>query len=494
MADLAEPGPVLTAAQYLRKSSEHQKYSLENQAAAIALYALRHGYNVVRTYADAGRSGLTFKGRPALKALVADVLSPGPPFRTILVFDVSRWGRYQDPDQAAHYEFICREAGVQVRYCGETFENDGSLSSSIMKQLKRVMAAEYSRELGVRVCRGQRRIASLGFSAGGPAPYGFRRQLVDQEGRPRMILASGQVKAIATDRVRLTLGPAEEIEAVRLIFQMYLRGRMSIRGITRTLRASHLPAPAGGWSSHKVGSILTNEIYRGVRVYGRRTGRLRTPSRRTPEAEWISVRVAPPVVPERTFRRALELRGTRYRRRTQDDIVTALRRALAKTGRLTSVLVDNSPDLPNKNTIQDRFGSLTKAFALAGQPVRKGVTKWRAEDLIAELQRLQAQYGSTGEDVLRRDPKAPLPRTFAKWFGSLQEAQLAAGVPSTAPQAPTRKPRRATGDLILDLQRIHRRHGVLRWRDIEADPRISARTVRRRFGSLKKARVAAGLS
>ena len=58
-------------------------------------------------------------------------------FGSILVLDVSRWGRFQDPDQAAHYEFLCREAGVQVRYCSEAFENDGTAVTALVKQMKR---------------------------------------------------------------------------------------------------------------------------------------------------------------------------------------------------------------------------------------------------------------------------------------------------------------------------------------------------------------------
>ena len=46
------------AAQYLRMSTDQQQYSLPNQAAAIAQYAERHGFNVVTTYKDEGRSGL----------------------------------------------------------------------------------------------------------------------------------------------------------------------------------------------------------------------------------------------------------------------------------------------------------------------------------------------------------------------------------------------------------------------------------------------------
>ena len=82
---------------------------------------------------------------------------------------MSRWGRFQDTDEAAHYEFLCKSAGIPVHYWAETFSNDGSLSSAIMKALKRVTAGEYSRELGTKVFAGQKRLAELGFKQGGPA-------------------------------------------------------------------------------------------------------------------------------------------------------------------------------------------------------------------------------------------------------------------------------------------------------------------------------------
>jgi DNA invertase Pin-like site-specific DNA recombinase len=44
------------AAQYLRMSSDNQRYSTENQQNAIAEYAKAHGYEVVASYIDAGKS------------------------------------------------------------------------------------------------------------------------------------------------------------------------------------------------------------------------------------------------------------------------------------------------------------------------------------------------------------------------------------------------------------------------------------------------------
>ena len=103
---------LIPAAQYLRRSTEHQQYSLENQSRAIEAYATMHGYSIVKTYSDSGRSGLVLRNRFALQRLIRDVVQGNANYRTVLVFDVSRWGRFQDTDEAACYEFLCRSAGV----------------------------------------------------------------------------------------------------------------------------------------------------------------------------------------------------------------------------------------------------------------------------------------------------------------------------------------------------------------------------------------------
>ncbi len=218
------PGSIksISAAQYVRMSTDHQRYSMQNQAAAIAAYAASHNLTIVRTYADRGESGLRIKNRSALIELLEEVSSGRADFGHILVYDVSRWGRFQDTDESAHYEFICKQAGVKVVYCAEVFDNDGSLLSSSVKNLKRVMAAEFSRELSAKVHAGQLRQAALGFRQGGPSGYGLRRELIDENRLSKGYLKRGQQKSLRTDHVVLCLGPKSEIEMIQRIFREYV--------------------------------------------------------------------------------------------------------------------------------------------------------------------------------------------------------------------------------------------------------------------------------
>jgi DNA invertase Pin-like site-specific DNA recombinase len=188
----------------------------------IAEYAKSHDFEIVHTYSDEARSGIDLAHRPGLKQLLDDITNGKVDFRAVLVYDVSRWGRFQDADESACYEFLCRRAGVNVVYCAELFANDLSMTASLLKTLKRMMAAEYLRELSAKVFAGQSRLVRKGYKPGGVAGYGLRRLLLTPDGKPKTVLQDGEHKWLATDRVTYTLGPTSELRTVRKIYSLCL--------------------------------------------------------------------------------------------------------------------------------------------------------------------------------------------------------------------------------------------------------------------------------
>jgi DNA invertase Pin-like site-specific DNA recombinase len=359
---------LIPAARYLRMSTEHQQYSLENQSAAIHNYATRQGFEIVQTYSDAAKSGVALKRRAGLGQLLQDVVSGKAAYRAILVYDVSRWGRFQDTDESAHYEFVCKSEGVPVHYCGETFANDGSLPSLIMKALKRTMAGEYSRELGVKVLAGQKRLALLGFKQGGMPGYGLRRLLVSSDGRLKQQLAVGERKSIATDRVILVPGPAQEVQIVRNIYRMLISEGLPIYAIARELNRRGVSYQGDSrWTHHTVADVLTQPKYAGFHVYGRTTSRLCTPTVKLPKSDWLVLAHAfEPIVDHSTFLEAQQILQSRTINQSDEELLAALKRLLVQEGRLSLKLVQDSLDLPSPSTYRLRFGSLRKAYELIG--------------------------------------------------------------------------------------------------------------------------------
>ena len=68
-----EAGQDIPAVAYVRMSTDHQKYSTENQLDIIRNYATARGLQILRVFEDSGRSGLRLDGREALQNLMAEV-------------------------------------------------------------------------------------------------------------------------------------------------------------------------------------------------------------------------------------------------------------------------------------------------------------------------------------------------------------------------------------------------------------------------------------
>jgi len=359
---------VFRAAEYVRMSTEHQQYSTENQADKIREYAERRSIEIVRTYADEGKSGLRIDGRQALQQLIKDVETGQADFQIILVYDVSRWGRFQDADESAYYEYICRRAGIQVAYCAEQFENDGSPVSTIVKGVKRAMAGEYSRELSAKVFAGQCRLIELGFRQGGPAGYGLRRVLIDQTGSVKGELTRGEHKSLQTDRVILMPGPDTEIQTVNQIYRWFIdeglpeseiASRLNDHGIRTDLDRQ--------WTRATVREVLSNEKYIGNNVYNRISFKLKKLRVVNQPDMWIKKEGAfEAIVPPDVFYTAQGIIRARAHRYTDDELIEKLRHLFRQRGYLSGLIIDETEGMPSAAAYIHRFGSLIRAYQAVG--------------------------------------------------------------------------------------------------------------------------------
>ncbi len=358
----------LRAAQYVRMSTDHQQYSTENQSDKIREYAAKHGLEIVRTYADEGKSGLRIDGRKALQQLLQDVESGNVDFGTILVYDVSRWGRFQDTDEGAYYEYVCRHAGIKVAYCAELFDNDGSVGSDIIKNVKRAMSGEYSRELSGKVFAGQCRLIELGFRQGGPAGYGLRRMLVDQAREAKGELARGEHKSIQTDRVILVPGPAREIRVVNQMFRWLIEAGLVESEIAAKLNALDVRTDLDrAWTRGTVHEVLTNEKYIGNNVYNRHSFKLKKAHVSNPPEMWIRKAAAfESIVPPEVFAAAQEIIQARARRFSNDELLEQLRALYQHRGFLSGLIINETDGMSSSSVYAQRFGSLVRAYQAVG--------------------------------------------------------------------------------------------------------------------------------
>lgn len=394
---LCEPERALVpAAQYIRMSTDGQDISLAIQRTMICRYAESHGIRIVATYEDSGRSGLTIRGRPAMRRLIQDVATDSCQFQVVLVYDVSRWGRFRDTDESAYYEYHCRLHGVQVHYVGEPFSPELTLASALLKNIKRAMAAEYSRELSVKVRAGQSRVIEMGYQMGTPPCLGFRRVAVSADGVRKRILEWGERKPAPTDRVRWVLGPQPEVELVRTIFNLYAKTKLSIHKIVRLLNdEGHVTSRGKRFNFNAIYYLIQCEAFIGNFVWGRLAHGAACQRRAdTDPAFSRKMAVLPIIIDDATWQQAKRKREDRYGCRLSDDeVIQNLRKALLMRPDLKPrELLDLG--CQSATTYRKRFGSLRAAIALAlgqrvspqlqGPPTRK-VTQHFINDLVTLL-------------------------------------------------------------------------------------------------------------
>jgi DNA-binding winged helix-turn-helix (wHTH) protein len=269
-----------------------------------------------------------------------------------------------------------------VRYCAEQFANDDSMSSTMMKALKRTMAAEFSRELAVKVHAGMKRLVLLGYRMS-EAPLGLRRMMICTNGR-KQILRSGEQKFIKSAHSVLVPGPKREVKAVKTIFALAESGK-TVPEIAAELNKLKIKDSRGRrLECRQLYKILHNEVYTGCSIWGKTSQKSSgRPIRVRPES-WIRVPgVFPCMIDPRVFERVQK----RFARRTKSDdtLLRRMKRVLAKRGKLTQRLLKREVSFDYR-TYRRRFGSIFRAYELIGyKPSLCAVRNGRSQRKIWDL-------------------------------------------------------------------------------------------------------------
>lgn len=226
---------------YARYSSEGQKCtSIIRQIEICEAEARRRGWQLVRVYKDAARSGVTLHGRPGLAALLADAAALGVEW--VIVEQVDRLSR-DEADLASVFKHL-RRHGVTVLDCAL-----GPIEG-VKRGISGFMAQHVREQFLERSADGRARLVARGLFPHRPA-YGYAKH-----------------PTIAGAR---TIHPARGA-VVRVIYELYNSGSGTTT-IARHLNERAEPAGDDGragvpWSAEAVRRILRNPLYAGVLADG----------------------------------------------------------------------------------------------------------------------------------------------------------------------------------------------------------------------------------
>lgn len=369
MASENDKNHKVRVAQYLRMSTDHQQYSLHNQSEYIKDYAEKNNMEIAYTYDDAGKSGVSIVGRHSLQQLLSDVEQKKIDIQAVLFYDVSRFGRFQNSDEAAYYSFLFERNGVDLIYCSEPIPTkDFPLESSVILNIKRSSAAYHSRNLSEKVFIGQVNLIKLGYHQGGMAGYGLRRLLVDENGRAKEILSFRKRKSIQTDRVILIPGPKNEIKIVNRIYDLFIDYNVPEFIIAERLNEQNIPAENGTlWTRAKIHQILTNEKYIGNNIYNKTSSKLKSRLVKNPKHEWVRCDKAyKPIISKKKYNKAQDIIQLRSIHLTNEELLEKLKQKLESNGKLSGFIIDEDDTGPSSSVYRTRFGGLLRAYTLIG--------------------------------------------------------------------------------------------------------------------------------
>lgn len=223
---------------YLRASTDHQEYSVQDQLAYITEWAKKNNCKIVKVYCDDGISGAYAAKRPGFLAMIEDVTTGLSGAEAVLVWDSYRFAR--NMVEFLTYKQMIRQHGVSVIAVTEPVVEDEDAQLYI-DAINGASGELYLRKLSKDSKRGIRskvvdRHEHLGF-----APYGYR---MDRNTRHLEICE-------------------DEAQWVRYIFQSVLDGKPYLQ-ISESLNAAGIKTRRGHpWRVNQLQYALNNKTYCG---------------------------------------------------------------------------------------------------------------------------------------------------------------------------------------------------------------------------------------
>ncbi len=293
---------------YARCSTESQDASIPDQMETIDRERKRLSVEpVVPAFVDDGLKGHD-ETRPALRAILAYVRSHPNPVRTnadfipILVYDVSRFGRFDDPKKVFAYFVEVERSGYEFYSVTERIRSRGNIADFVQLIIKGEQAYDYSVNLSKYAMRTGCQLARTGWWPGGSPPYGYDRMTFGPDGLPKYRYATLPDKSVQKclpdgkpvellksiedrgksrspysdklkgDKVKLVPGDPDKVACVLSIFRRYAEEGKGLKWIARDLNDQGVTPPRGRiWLPVTVRFILRNPAYAGRLVYGRRS-------------------------------------------------------------------------------------------------------------------------------------------------------------------------------------------------------------------------------
>lgn len=257
--------PPSVAIGYARASTRHQDASVADQSGQIERWCNDNGFpfDPGLVWADDGISGAE-ADRPGLLGLLDYVRQhPSPESGVVVVWARDRLTRDEDPRTGLVLELEIEQAGWRLEFLSGQSASGDALVDSLLATVEHHKSGKENVARAQAATRGLVNRALSG-KASGRVPYGYEREVVSSNGSTRRVSRLSSFRAAPGEEVRWVPGDQLEVETVRRVFDLYLRGTSTAR-IAGVLNGERLPSPRGKtWGDTSVLTVLRNTAYVGT--------------------------------------------------------------------------------------------------------------------------------------------------------------------------------------------------------------------------------------
>lgn len=292
MVQMAEVQKAVQAIGYVRRSTNRQEESLEQQREKLQAFAAARGWELVQVYADDAISGSQMH-RAGLESLIQHA-ERSQDVGVVLAWERNRLARPKDPVDGLLLERRLIQAGKRVFYVATGQEADRSFTSGLVGFVEHYQNGDYLRKLSRDAMRGLVSRAQRGLWPCGMVPFGYDRLCLGTDGKPtriirnlpdrsQMILHPETRQLIEHvkdghrytkpehETVTLIFSEESRVQAVRKLFTDYLAG-VPFRILRDQLNALGMRTVFGGiFTVGTLHVILRNPAYKGVLMFNRST-------------------------------------------------------------------------------------------------------------------------------------------------------------------------------------------------------------------------------
>jgi site-specific DNA recombinase len=276
---------------YARVSSKEQaekELSIPAQLAAIRKFCKDKGWKLIAEYLDEGKSAKTAE-RPAFQRMISLAKKQNRNFEAIVVHKFDRFSRSREDHVI--YKALLKKHGVIVYSVTEQTDPE-TPHGFLLEGMLEVISEFYNMNLANETRKGMIQNAKQGYHNGGTPPYGYRvGKIKDNKGNEKSVWV---------------LGPDEEVNTIRRIFDLYVNHNKGYKAIINILNDEGIPSPAGKiWGYSSISAILHNDAYLGYKTWNR-YDYVNFGKKKKPADQWIVVKDAhPPIIDVDSFKAVL---------------------------------------------------------------------------------------------------------------------------------------------------------------------------------------------